>query len=345
MRMVARMNTVNVTTVLVAVLMCQGCDNSQHEEASGKEPSGAAPTAPSVSAPDKPFGFTPPPQPEDPTERDRRLAVYEANPDAAIRLGDMYRDGVGESKDRGLAVYWYSIAKENGSPEADSRLDQMKSYMDVVAKEGAEAAERLRRREESQWVYQTTDDELTGKQVKMASVKSNEFTLSSPFDGSQRATLTVRKHPRWGTDIQLRIERGVFSCLGVDCQILARFDGGSILTFGASGAESGSPTLLFFDNPSRFLTLLKKSKTTQLAVNVLNNGEQTFEFETIWLEWGEKAKPASASTPAVSATTLTTPRKVTKQEGSNPYTSYSSCVRLGNSTEKCAKYFPEYSTN
>ena len=94
------------------------------------------------------------------------------------------------------------------------------------------------------WGYYRTTDEMTGKTTQTAAVEStNTVNFSSPYQGEQRATLNLRKHPRYGNDVILQIERGQF-LPGIDgVNVIARFDDRPS-TFLAREAEDHSMNLL-----------------------------------------------------------------------------------------------------
>lgn len=58
------------------------------------------------------------------------------------------------------------------------------------------------------WDYYSFEDKMTGNKTYQASMKSiNGLNFGFPYQGSQKATLTLRTHPRYGKDLILRIER------------------------------------------------------------------------------------------------------------------------------------------
>ena len=74
--------------------------------------------------------------------------------------------------------------------------------------------------ETGQWEYRDYEDKASGKTTFKASLSSeNKINLSFPYSGFQNGTLSVRKHPRWGKDIYLKIEKEQY-CLKVVLDLL-----------------------------------------------------------------------------------------------------------------------------
>ncbi|MCI5049514.1 MAG: zinc-ribbon domain-containing protein, partial [Rickettsiales bacterium] len=60
---------------------------------------------------------------------------------------------------------------------------------------------------DQKWHYYQKVDEMTSKPVYYAEIKSrNRVNFDFPYQGLQRATLTLRTHPRWGKEVILGVE-------------------------------------------------------------------------------------------------------------------------------------------
>ena len=138
------------------------------------------------------------------------------------------------------------------------------------------------------WVYEEATDKMGGGTSKSASIGSiNTFNLEFPYQGEQRATLTIRKHPRYGKDVILSIERGQFVCNTFDCRIDISFDGGKPILAGGNEPSDHSTTAVFihgrsFDSLSR---QIKKSKRMSIGMNFFQQGTRVFEFDVEGLKW------------------------------------------------------------
>lgn len=165
----------------------------------------------------------------------------------------------------------------------------------------AEDAEKQRQRREEEakqaeqatmrsqgliWNYEDSTDDLTGKKVRAAWVNSlNEVNFDFPYQGAQRAQLTLRKHPKYGNDAILQIEKGQFVCGVGDCMVSVRFDDGPVQQYGVVEAADHSSNVLFFSNYSRFVQRAVKAKRLYIAAVVYQEGSPTFEFNVEGLDW------------------------------------------------------------
>lgn len=136
------------------------------------------------------------------------------------------------------------------------------------------------------WQYSNHDDKMSSKQINFATIKSkNELAFGSPYSGQQRARLQLRKHPRFGNDVILRIEKGQFICRVRGCNIKIRFDDGKTLTFEASGPNDHDSTTLFIRNYNRFTANLKKSNLLFIEAEFYREGVRIIEFDVSGLQW------------------------------------------------------------
>lgn len=161
----------------------------------------------------------------------------------------------------------------------------------IVAKEQAEskaAAELAYNREMGLlWRYDTYNDEMTQKAVRTAKVDStNTLSFGFPYTGSQRATLELRKHPRWGSDVILKIERGQFLCSTYNgCSVNVRFGSGKPQRFSAAEPSDNSTTYLFISDYNRFVSQLRKVDKVVIEANFYQEGSRPMTFSTSDLDW------------------------------------------------------------
>lgn len=133
-----------------------------------------------------------------------------------------------------------------------------------------------------QWSYYTNDDGMTGKQSKSAIVEStNQFEFGFPYAGLQNAKLTLRRHPRFGDDVILSIERGQILCRSYeDCSVTVRFDDEKPVQLSGIGPADNSSDTVFIRGFDRFKNKLVKAKVVRVSVGVYQEGEPVFEFNT-----------------------------------------------------------------
>lgn len=130
------------------------------------------------------------------------------------------------------------------------------------------------------WDYSTRTDDMTGKPAKSATVTStNTVSFDFPYAGAQHAQLTLRKHPRYGNDVILSIEKGQFMPGVSGVQVLVRFDDGPAVKFWAQGAEDNNTTTLFLGGYAKFVAAVRKAKVVRISTPVYHEGSPVFEFD------------------------------------------------------------------
>lgn len=130
------------------------------------------------------------------------------------------------------------------------------------------------------WTYGSTTDSMTGRPVHNALAESrNTVNFSFPYAGAQHATLRLRKHPRYGSDVIFAIERGQFGCGYDGCQILVRFDDGAAERYTGNEPDDHSTTGVFISPAPRFMTRLRKAKVVRIESSFYQEGRQVFTFD------------------------------------------------------------------
>lgn len=140
--------------------------------------------------------------------------------------------------------------------------------------------------EDLKWQYDESPDEMGRGKIRSATISSiNEVDFDFPYQGSQRARLVLRRHPKYGRDVILMMERGQF-LTGIDgCNVSVRFDGGKPRTYRGMGAADGSTTHLFLNGFDRFLSAAKKAKKVYIEAPFYQEGERVFEFNIAGLKF------------------------------------------------------------
>lgn len=133
----------------------------------------------------------------------------------------------------------------------------------------------------NQWSYFHDNDAMGKSAIYQAQVSStNTVNFAFPYEGAQRATLTLRVHPRYGNDVILSIEKGQFLCSSYDgCSVLVRFDNDNAVKFAAASAADHSSETLFIRNYTRFIGSVLKAKHVRIAASVYHQGEPMFDFD------------------------------------------------------------------
>src|SRR5690606_36991950 len=208
-----------------------------------------------TSAPTKPASQTRPSPEEEAAQRVRQLAYVkdETNP-AGQRLATA----------RMLA---------NGPADAPETSE---------AKAAVPALEETLRKENigKQWRYHASEDSMSGAPSKSASVLSNnQFEFDFPYQGRQHATLTIRRHPRWGNDVIFRIEKGQVLCNSYDrCRINVRFDDAQPRRLSGNEPSDNSTETVFIPGYNDFVSRLSRAKTVRIEVDIYQQGPLVAEF-------------------------------------------------------------------
>lgn len=132
-----------------------------------------------------------------------------------------------------------------------------------------------------QWRYLSTEEGMSGKKSRTATVESNNtINLDFPYAGPQHAQLMLRRHPRWGNDVILSIERGQILCHTYsNCRIGVRFDGGKVMRFSGNPPSDNSSEYVFIPAFGTFMKQLPKAKTVKIEVEIYHGGSPVFEFD------------------------------------------------------------------
>jgi len=187
---------------------------------------------------------------------------------------------LGYAKDR-IALLKRLHPESPEASEADALLREVESKLsERVSKRRKEQAKARILELENKWSYSVRTDPMTSRKSRAASIQSeNWVNFDFPYRGAQRATLTLRAHPSYGTDVIVSIEQGQILCSSYKtCDIRVRFDDGTAQSWQGIGPEDNSSTSVFIRNYSRFLTLLRRSNEVRVQLPVYQEGAPIFEF-------------------------------------------------------------------
>jgi len=112
----------------------------------------------------------------------------------------------------------------------------------------------------------------------------NILNFDRPNQGEQRATLTLRKHPRFGNNVILQIERGQFLVDGTGVQVAVRFDQGAPVDFWADARIDQRTSTIFIGNYAKFVEALRKAKLVRISAPIYQEGSTVFEFNVAGFE-------------------------------------------------------------
>ncbi|WP_122509616.1 hypothetical protein [Pseudomonas viridiflava] len=190
---------------------------------------------------------------------------------------------------KGLVNTYTELATIDSSYQANadrfSKLAEQKAQ-EARAHEQAAAYKARQKSLGLTWNYTDSEDNMSGKLVRRAYVLStNTVDFDFPYSGAQQATLTIRKHPRWGTSVYISIEKGQFVCGYDDCNVRVRFAKDNAKRVSASEPEDHSSTTLFINNEPSFIAQVRKSDKVYIEAGFYQEGNRIFEFDISDFEW------------------------------------------------------------
>lgn len=140
---------------------------------------------------------------------------------------------------------------------------------------------------ESPWVYNESPDEMGRGVTRTAmTISPNSISFDFPYNEVQYPVLMLRRSPKFGLDVMVRIDSGQFLCPSYDgCRVNVRFGSGRVQRFGANGPSDHSTNVLFLDNASGFIAALKKAPTVSVEAEFYQAGWRVLTFKTQHLQW------------------------------------------------------------
>lgn len=124
------------------------------------------------------------------------------------------------------------------------------------------------------WEIVDADGAAARQEVRI--VSTDTLRLKFPYDGENRATLTVRSNPDRAI---LSVQKGQILCyLASPCTINVRFDDGPVQIFYGGRPSDGAPTTVTLAPTVRFLSALRKARRIQVQLAMYEAGEQLLEF-------------------------------------------------------------------
>jgi hypothetical protein len=130
------------------------------------------------------------------------------------------------------------------------------------------------------WIYSTSPDEMGKGVVLFAILRSeNSFRFDFPYQGEQRSTLTLRRHPRHGNDAIVTVEKGQLHCAYQACNWNIRFDEAPATAFTLSEPESRQSQVMFIRNFDRFYSELVKAKRVRIEAQFFQQPPVVLDFD------------------------------------------------------------------
>ena len=129
--------------------------------------------------------------------------------------------------------------------------------------------------------YTSEKDALSGKIIKNAIVQSDNYiNLDFPYSGAQKATIQIRKHPRFGNDVLIFVQKGQITPDYHNKRIGVRFDNNKVINYRVAEAADHSSHVIFIKNYKHFTQRAIKSTKITVELPFYQNGNKVVTFST-----------------------------------------------------------------
>jgi len=129
--------------------------------------------------------------------------------------------------------------------------------------------------------YTNEKDALSSKTIKNAIVQSDNYiNLNFPYSGAQKATIQVRKHPRFGNDVLIFVQKGQITPDYNNKRIGVRFDNGKVINYRVAESADHSSHIIFIKNYKHFTQRAAKAKKITIELPFYQNGNKVVTFTT-----------------------------------------------------------------
>ena len=166
--------------------------------------------------------------------------------------------------------------------------DDQKAKLEAASKHNAtsEPTSRPVPTGPTNWTYSEHQDGMGRGVTKVAQVvSSNAVQFGFPYQGETHAALQLRRSPKYGQDVMLRVERGQFVSSHTHDYITARFDDGQLSKFEIGEPAESTTGLLFIHENEDFINQLRNAKTVKIEADFFQEGPRVFEFDVQGLNW------------------------------------------------------------
>lgn len=140
----------------------------------------------------------------------------------------------------------------------------------------------------SNWIYNTTKDEMRGQEEKFATtVSTNSVDFDFPYNGGSKLILTLRKSGN-KTDVMVTVSKGQILCGIRGCETALKFDTGAVQTITMTEPDNHASDVLFVmhdKTEDKIINQLKTSKKLVIEVPFYQEGKKQFTFDVSGLKW------------------------------------------------------------
>jgi hypothetical protein len=140
----------------------------------------------------------------------------------------------------------------------------------------AQATQSVATKSPENWDYSEDKDEMSGKKMSWACTSAPEGAqlCLRKKDGKLESFITFNS-----------VSDGQFLCIEDACSTRARFDDGSVVSFGGVEAAGGKTTMLFLEPSSKLISSLRKAKTLKLQPPIFEHSGEVLHFDVAGLRW------------------------------------------------------------
>ena len=138
------------------------------------------------------------------------------------------------------------------------------------------------------WIYFKSRDEVRNADIITASSDSkNSVNFDFPYNGGSTLSVTIRKHPAYGTDAYLTISKGQMLCRNYsgDCYATIRFDDNPPKRFNLNEPSDNSNETVFIQRDSEFIKQATLAKKMIVELEFYQSGRPQFTFDISGLHW------------------------------------------------------------
>ncbi len=140
-------------------------------------------------------------------------------------------------------------------------------------------------KQQTKWVYTSDKNEMDDTETFYAQIEANDkLSFDFPY-GEETASLIIRNMSN-NNEVLLSITNGQFlSNLMGDRFIKVRFDEDNAKNISYLDPSDGSTTVIFINEPDKFIARLKTAKRLLIESEFFNEGNRTMKFDTQGFSW------------------------------------------------------------
>jgi len=146
------------------------------------------------------------------------------------------------------------------------------------------------------WHYEKYHDPMGRGTTRIAEIASdNVLYFGAPYEGAQRAELSIVNSAKYGLQARVSIPRGQFDCPSYEgCTVHVRFDDRVLTQMKAAPSDDGDSTILFLLEPKAVAVGVMKAKVFRVEAPFWQEGTQVLTFPVAGLDAIKVLTPPSS---------------------------------------------------